>query len=138
MALAARRIVVLIGGFFNRPGRDVGVRPLVQLMPVEGNALFSDRKFPNVGPDGLVELVPAHAQVARGIAEANEPRLNAGGLGRCGVCHGYAPSALWRQKGLFGGFGDRGFESRGQGCVDLGLRGAVVGALGAVQGFVAA
>jgi hypothetical protein len=61
LALAARPIVVLIRGFFNRLGGDVGVGPFVQLMPVESHALFPDWEFPHIRANRFVEFVPTHA-----------------------------------------------------------------------------
>jgi hypothetical protein len=67
LAPTAGRIVVLIGLLFNRHGLDVGVCPLVQFMTVEGNALFSNGEFADVGADGALEFFPAHAEVSRGV-----------------------------------------------------------------------
>lgn len=74
MALAARPIVVLIRHLFNRLACDPGIRPLVELDPVERNALGADGKLANVGSHGLVEFVPAHAEVAVGVLEADKAR----------------------------------------------------------------
>lgn len=72
MALAAGLIVVLIGLLFNCHALNVGVCPLVQLMTVEGNALFAYGEFADVGADGGLEFFPAHAQVNGGVHRPNE------------------------------------------------------------------
>ena len=74
MALAAGRIVVLIGLLFNCHALDVGVCPLVQLVAVEGNALFSYGEFADVGADGFVENCSAHAEVSRCVFRPDEAR----------------------------------------------------------------
>lgn len=73
MTLAAGLIVVLNWGFINGLSLDVSIGPLVQLMPVEGDALLANREFPDMGPDGLVELGPTHAQVTGGVAGTDKP-----------------------------------------------------------------
>lgn len=73
MTLAAGLIVVLNWGFINGLGLDVGIGPLVQLMPVEGDTLLADRKLPDMGPHCLVELGPAHAQVPGSVAGTDKP-----------------------------------------------------------------
>jgi hypothetical protein len=87
LALAARAIVVLIGGLFNRLGFDVVVCPLVELKPVEGDPLLSDWEFPNVWPDRFVEFVPAHAEIAVRVPRANEAREDGRDLCRASICH---------------------------------------------------
>ncbi len=42
--------------------------------PVEGDALGANGNFGDMGADFGVEAVAVHAQVARGVAEADEPR----------------------------------------------------------------
>jgi len=81
-------IVVLIGYLFNRLAINVGVSPLIQLDSIKRYALFPDGEFPNVRPYGFVEFVAAHAEIAGGIHESDEPRRDAAGLGRSSVCHG--------------------------------------------------
>ena len=73
MTLAAGLIVVLNWGFINGLGLDVSIGPLIQLMPVKGDALLSDREFPHVRPDGLIELGPTHAQVPGSVAGTDKP-----------------------------------------------------------------
>lgn len=72
MALAAGLIVVLIGYLFNRLARDVGVGPLVQLVPVEGDALFSNGKFANVRAHFGFKYRAAHSQVRRRLLGPDE------------------------------------------------------------------
>jgi len=55
------------------------VDPGVQFKPVERDSLPTDRDFSEMGTDLRVEAVAVHAEVARGIPEAEEPREN--GLG---------------------------------------------------------
>lgn len=93
MALAARPIVVLIGRLFNRLALDVGIRPRVQLQPIKPDTLFSNGKFPHVWAHGLVKFIPAHAEIAVGLARPDEPGQE-WCYQRCAfVCHGYS-SAL--------------------------------------------
>lgn len=99
MALAAGRIVVLIGLLFNCHALDVGVCPLVQLVAVEGNALFSYGEFADIGADGFVENCSAHAEVAVGITGPDESGRDWRYLGGRFVCHsGTAPRRAGRQK----------------------------------------
>jgi len=72
LAPTAGRIVVLIGLFFNCHALDVGVCPFVELMTVEGNALFSNGEFADVGADGFVENCPTHAEVSRCVFRPDE------------------------------------------------------------------
>ena len=74
MALAAGLIVVLIGLLFNCHALDVGVCPLIQLMTIEGNALFPNGEFANVGADGFVENCSTHAEVGRCVFCPDEAR----------------------------------------------------------------
>ncbi|OAE17727.1 hypothetical protein A2T76_04315 [Pseudomonas brenneri] len=74
LAPTAGRIVVLIGLLFNRLGFDVGVCPLVQFMTVEGNALFPNGEFADVGAHGVLEFFPAHAEISRCVHRPNETR----------------------------------------------------------------
>jgi hypothetical protein len=71
-ALAAGLIVVLICCLFNRLPSDVGVGPLVQLMPVEGDTLFSNGKFSDVRAYFRVKYSAAHAKVRRGLLSSDE------------------------------------------------------------------
>jgi hypothetical protein len=87
LAPTAGLIVVLIGGFFNCHGLDVGVSPLVKLNPVKPDSLFPDREFPDVGPDCFVEFIPAHAEIAVCLAGANEAREDGRDLSRASICH---------------------------------------------------
>ena len=87
LALAARAIVVLIGGLFNCHRLDVTVSPLVQLETVETDALLPDREFAHVRAHRFVEFVPAHAEVAVCLAGANEAREDWRDLGRASICH---------------------------------------------------
>lgn len=101
MALAAGLIVVLIGCLFNRLALDVGVRPRVQLQSIKADALFSNRKFPNVRAHGLVEFVTTHAQISVGITCPDEPGQDWRYLGGRFICHrGTAPGRAGRRKGL--------------------------------------
>ena len=99
LALAARAIVVLICGLFNCHGFDIGIRPLVELDPVEANTLFSDGKFANVRPDSFVEYIPAHAQVARCIHGSDKPGRDGRDLGRASIRHRDSSPAVHRQAG---------------------------------------
>ena len=87
LALAARAIVVLIGGLFNCHRLDIAVGPLIQLEPVETDTLFPDREFPHVGPNRFVEFIPAHAEIAVCLAGANEAREDWRDLSRASICH---------------------------------------------------
>jgi len=75
-------------------------------LPVEGHALFADGKLAHVRAHRFVEFVPAHAEIARRIAEPDKPRLNAGRLCCCGIRHGVsAPPAAagwWISNGFAG------------------------------------
>ncbi|PAM79790.1 hypothetical protein CES87_29090 [Pseudomonas sp. ERMR1:02] len=99
LALAARAIVVLICGLFNCHGFDVGIRPLVELNPVEANALFSDGKFANVRPDSFVEYVPAHAEVTRCIHGSDKTGRDGRDLGRASIRHRASSPAAYRRAG---------------------------------------
>lgn len=90
---AAGPIVVLNRCFFNRRGFDVAIRPLVQVVAVESHTLFPDREFLDVGPDRLVELIPAHAQVAVGVFRADEARRRLLYASGAGIAHGYLQAA---------------------------------------------
>jgi len=72
LAPTAGRIVVLISLLFNCHAFDVGVCPLVQLMTIEGNALFSNGEFADVRADGGLEFFPAHAEVSGGMHRPDE------------------------------------------------------------------
>jgi len=74
LAPTAGRIVVLIGLLFNRHPLDIGVCPLVKLMPVEGNALFSNGEFTDVGADVFVENCSAHTEVSGCVFRPNKTR----------------------------------------------------------------
>jgi hypothetical protein len=73
LTLTAGPIVVLIARLFNRHRLNVGVGPLVNLMPVECDALFADGKLADVRPDRSVEFGPAHPQIPAHIARPDEP-----------------------------------------------------------------
>jgi hypothetical protein len=47
--------------------RDVPVRPLVKLQPIEGNALLADSNLRKVRSHLRVEAIAVHTQVRRGI-----------------------------------------------------------------------
>ncbi|HUV20256.1 MAG TPA: hypothetical protein VMZ32_00575 [Gammaproteobacteria bacterium] len=49
------------------------LHPGVQFKSVEGDALFADADFNEIRPYLGVEAVAVHAQVARRIAEADQP-----------------------------------------------------------------
>ena len=49
------------------------LHPGVQFKPVEGDALFADADFDEIRPYLGIEAVAIHAEVARRIAEANQP-----------------------------------------------------------------
>jgi hypothetical protein len=85
LAPTAGLIVVLIGRFFNCHGLDVGVCPLIELDSVEADALFPDREFAHIGPNRLVEFIPAHAEIAVSLAGANETREDGRDLGRASI-----------------------------------------------------
>lgn len=93
MALAAPPIVVLIARLFNRLGLDVGICPRIQLQAVEPDALFPDREFPHVWAHGLVEFIPAHAEIPVGLTCPDEPGQDWRYLGCAFVCHRHS-SAL--------------------------------------------
>jgi len=104
MALAARPIVVLIGCLFNRLALDIGVSPLIKLDSIKSDTLFANGEFPHEGPNRLVELIPAHAEIAVGITGPDEPGQYLRYLGCSVVCHRRtAPGRAGRRKGLFGG-----------------------------------
>lgn len=77
----------MIGGFINCRGFDVAIRPLVQVVAVEGHTLFADGEFPDVGADRLVELIPTHAQVAVGVFRADEARRRLLYASGAGIAH---------------------------------------------------
>lgn len=56
--------------------RHVLVSPLVEFMPVERNALFTDRNNRDMWTDLGVEAVAVHAEVIRRIADSEKARLN--------------------------------------------------------------
>jgi hypothetical protein len=85
LAPTAGQIVVLIGCFFNCHRLDPGVCPLVELDTIEADALFSDREFAHVGPDRLVEFIPAHAEIAISLTGANEAGEDGRDLGRAAI-----------------------------------------------------
>lgn len=85
MAPTAGLIVVLIGGFFNCHGLNPGVRPLVELDPVEADALFPDRELADVWANRFVEFIPAHAEIAVSLAGANEAGEDGRDLGRASI-----------------------------------------------------
>ncbi|AGZ34584.1 hypothetical protein PVLB_08930 [Pseudomonas sp. VLB120] len=85
---AAGSIVVLIAGLFNGHGLDVGVSPGIQLEAIEADALLPDREFTDMRPDGVLEFVLAHAEVARRVFRAQESRLQGCRCSCSGVCHG--------------------------------------------------
>jgi len=58
---------------------------LVELDPVEADALFPDRELPDIGPNCFVEFIPAHAEIAVGLACANEARKDGRDLGRASI-----------------------------------------------------
>ncbi|CAI8833081.1 hypothetical protein EMIT0P2_210067 [Pseudomonas sp. IT-P2] len=103
LALAARAIVVLIGGLFNCHRLDVTIGPLVQLEPVKTDSLFPDREFADVRPHRFIELIPAHAEIAVCLAGANEAREDWRDLCRASICHGDIPRRRRRQKVLMKG-----------------------------------
>lgn len=49
------------------------LHPGVEFKPVEGDALGANGDFGDMGADFGVEAVAVHAQVARGVAEADQP-----------------------------------------------------------------
>jgi hypothetical protein len=80
-ALAAGLIVAPGARLFNCGPLDVGVCPGVELIAVEADALLSDRELADARTDGLVELIPAHAEIGWCFLRADEPR-NKRGLSR--------------------------------------------------------
>ena len=88
LALAARAIVVLIGGLFNCHRLDVTVGPLIKLESVEADALFPDREFADVRANRFVEFIPAHTEVAVCVSGADEAREDWRDLCRASICHG--------------------------------------------------
>lgn len=48
------------------------VSPAVEFCPVECDALLSDLHFADVGPDRVVELLPAHAKIGGGLTHPDE------------------------------------------------------------------
>ena len=50
---------------FNNGPVDVGVDPGVQFLSIKADPLHSNAEFPDVGPNGFIELSAAHAQVGR-------------------------------------------------------------------------
>jgi hypothetical protein len=73
-------------------------------MPVERDTLFSDGKLAHVRAYRFVEFIPAHAEIARRIAEPNESGQDARGLGCCGVRHGLPPSGVYAGLSGFAAF----------------------------------
>ncbi|WP_434134409.1 hypothetical protein JQR88_11110 [Pseudomonas luteola] len=59
---------------FNRCLLNVRICPGIQLFSVKANAPHSYGKLPNVGPYCLVELIPAHAEVARRVTGSDKSR----------------------------------------------------------------
>jgi len=51
---------------------DIVVCPGIQIKPVESHALAADRDFSDMRPHLSVESVAVHAQVHRGIAQAQQ------------------------------------------------------------------
>lgn len=64
------------------------LHPGVEFKPVEGNALGANGDFGDMGADFGVEAVAVHAQVARGVAEAEEPGEEHEPRGRRWPVHG--------------------------------------------------
>jgi hypothetical protein len=90
LAPTAGLIVDSVVLFFNRHGLDVGICPLVQLMPVKSHTLFPNGEFPDVGPDGFVKFIAAHAQVSPCMLEADKSGLRRLYTLCAGVGHGEA------------------------------------------------
>lgn len=80
--LATHRIVRQNAFFVNCLTGNIGVSPTIKFGSVKCNALFAYGKFPDMRAYCLIENSPAHAQVPRRIAHANETRQ----YGRRG-CH---------------------------------------------------
>ena len=66
------------------------VNPGVQFKAVEGNSLSTNAYFGEVWPDLGVEAVSVHAQVARGVPEAEQPGIESDG-GPYGAFHDGSP-----------------------------------------------
>ena len=50
------------------------IDPCVQFKTIKGDPLPANGDFSEVGADVGVEAAPVHAEVARGVAKAQEPR----------------------------------------------------------------
>jgi hypothetical protein len=85
LAPTAGLIVVLIGGFFNCHGLNPGIRPLVELDPIEADALLPDRELANIGANRFVEFIPAHAEIAVSLAGTNKAREDGRDLSRASI-----------------------------------------------------
>ena len=74
------------------------VDPGIQFKTVECNSLSSDRDLSEVRADFGVEAITVHAEVAGGVAEAEEPRGDEGGA--CGflICDHARFSAQGRRR----------------------------------------
>ncbi len=113
MTLAAGLIVVLIGCLFNRLALDIGICPRVQIQSIKADTLFSDGEFAHMRSHGLVEFVPAHAEIAIGVASPDEPGQDWRYLGGRFVCHrGTAPGRTGRRKGLLPVVTEQGVDRR--------------------------
>ena len=55
------------------------VCPAIEVKAIKGHSLHADGKIGECGTDFPIEAVLIHAQVGRGIAQANESRQESGG-----------------------------------------------------------
>ena len=62
------------------------LRKSVQFKSVEGDSLFSDANFNEIGPYLGVEAIAVHAQVTGCIPEANQSRRDTAVLFHQGLC----------------------------------------------------
>lgn len=76
MALAAGRLLPRSACFSNCGLVDIGVEPGIQLLAVEAYAALPDGKFADVRPHGLVENIPAHAEIGGSVLAPDNPRGN--------------------------------------------------------------
>ena len=58
---------------------------MIELDSVEADALFPNREFAHIGPNRLVEFIPAHAEIAVSLPGANEAREYGRDLGRASI-----------------------------------------------------
>ena len=66
------------------------VNPGVQFQAIKGDALATDGDLRQTGPDLGIEAIAVHAEIARGVAEAKQPREEVYEADRVATGHGDA------------------------------------------------